>query len=240
MKKIIFSLTSIVLLATGCNFSINFKEAYEKLPAEGKTFDVKPFKAIRADGVVNIILSQGDKESVVVKGNLPKALKITNVGDTLVITDTSLTHVSGHSLRTDIYITIKDVNNISVASVGETTCKDTLKLKKLNYETEGVGATTLWVNADTLTAGNDGVGKLTIAGRAAFAKIEDDGVGALFAKDFKADVLHADVNGVGAARVYANKELYLQCSGVGGVEYSGPAKVMQSESSGVGKVEKED
>jgi len=240
MKKLVLSFIVLTLFISGCNFSVNFKEAYEKLPPEGKTFVVKPFKAIQADGVFNIILTQDTREYVIVKGDMPKALKISNVGDTLVITDTSLMHVSGHSLKTDIYITFKDVNDISVSTVGETTCGDTLKLKQLNYETEGVGSTTLWVIADTVTAGNDGVGKLTIAGKAAYAKIDDNGVGALYTKELKADVLHAAVNGVGAAKVYASKELYLECSGVGGVEYSGPAKVMESESSGVGKVEKED
>src|SRR6185437_6446891 len=240
MKKLIFPLIAIAFVFAGCNFSINFKEAYDKLPPEGKTFAVKPFKAIQADGVFSIILTQDTREYVTVKGDLPKAFKVSNVGDTLVIADTSVAHISGHSTKTDVYINFKDVNNISISAVGETTCGDTLKVKQLDYTTEGVGSTTLWVNVDTLTASNDGVGKLTIAGKAALGKIEDNGVGALFAKEFKADVLHADVNGVGAAKVYANKELYLNCSGVGGVEYSGPAKVVQSESSGVGKVEKED
>src|SRR6185312_2557925 len=227
MKKLIFPLIAIAFVFAGCNFSINFKEAYDKLPPEGKTFAVKPFKAIQADGVFNIILTQDTREYVTVKGDLPKAFKVSNVGDTLVIADTSVAHISGHSTKTDVYINFKDVNNISISAVGETTCGDTLKVKQLDYTTEGVGSTTLWVN-------------VAIDGKAALGKIEDNGVVALFAKEFKADVLHADVNGVGAAKVYANKELYLNCSGVGGVEYSGPAKVVQSESSGVGKVEKED
>ena len=136
-----------------------------------------------------------------------------------------------------IYITLKDVTDISVDMAGETTCTDTLKLKTLKYSNEGVGETILWVNADSLSATVSGVGKLNVAGKALLARIDDSGVGELDAIDLKADVLHAEVSGVGSAKVYAIKELYLSCSGVGGDEYSGPAKVIQSESSGVGKVQ---
>src|SRR6185437_7399236 len=159
MKKLIFPLIAIAFVFAGCNFSINFKEAYDKLPPEGKTFAVKPlkaiqangwlnktFKAIQADGVFNIILTQDTREYVTVKGDLPKAFKVSNVGDTLVIADTSVAHISGHSTKTDVYINFKDVNNISISAVGETTCGDTLKVKQLDYTTEGVGSTTLWVN----------------------------------------------------------------------------------------------
>jgi hypothetical protein len=61
-------------------------------------------------------------------------------------------------------------------------------------------------------------------------------VGSLDADKFMVDVLHVNVNGVGAASVYASKEIYIQSTGVGGVRYHGSAKVMQSESDGVGGV----
>jgi hypothetical protein len=242
MKKILIPILFLSsTLWTACEININAKaEPSTILPAEGKTFDVKPFKAIKADGVFNIILSQGSKESVVVKGKLPKGLSISNAGDTLVITDTIDGNISNHSVKTDIYLTLVDINSMVIESVGETTCSDTLKLKTLDFHAEGVGATTLWLNIDSVHAEEDGVGKLTLAGKATSAKIENDGVGALEAKAFKVDVLHASISGVGAAKVYATKEIYMECSGVGGVQYSGPAKVMQNESSGVGKVEHAD
>lgn len=237
MKKILIALCLFaVLCATSCVFSVN-KEEYVKLPVEGKTFDTKPFKAILADGVFNIILAQGTKESVVVKGDLPKGLKIMNDGETLVITDTVKSNINTHTISTNIYITLVDITDMSVKLVGETSTKDTLKLKMLNFHSEGVGQTSLCLNTDSLVAKEEGVGRLVITGKAGYAKIDDNGVGELNAKEFKVDILHASVSGVGAAKVYASKELYLETSGVGGLQYGGPAKVMKSESSGVGKVE---
>jgi len=231
----------VMVFGSGCVINTSSKDYYIALPAEGKTFDVKSFKAIQVDGVFNVVLSQGTKESVVVKGALPKTLKVAVEEGTLIITDTSKgINVSHHSVNTTIYVTLVDINAIEISSVGETTCSDTLKLKNLKVTCEGVGSTTLWVNGDTIKLSEDGVGKLTVAGKAVYSELDDSGVGALDAKKFNVEVLHADVSGVGAAKVYASREIYLDVSGVGGVEYNGPAKVMKNETSGIGKVEHRD
>lgn len=236
MNKIIY-VTALVLMSSCVisNDSSN-KDNYTKLPDEGKTIDVKPFNAIHAEGVFNIILSQGSKESVVVKGDYPKDLKITNEGNTLVIEDTLNTHHTHLDIKTDIYITLTDINKLDMESVGETKCSDTLKLKNLAFHVKDVGATTLWLNADTVKGKEEGVGALELAGKATYADISDNGIGKLGATDFKVEVLHVNVNGVGAADVYASKEIYMHSSGVGGVTYHGPAKVMKADNDGVGGV----
>jgi hypothetical protein len=235
MKKILY-LSAFVI--GGCVISDgSSNKDYTKLPAEGKTIEVKAFKAIDANGVFNIILSQGDKESVVVKGELPKGLTISNSGDTLVIDDSVKTHNTiGLHIKTDIYITVTNLSSMTISSVGSTKSSDTLKFKNFVYTSEGVGSTNLLLNVDTLHASEDGVGQITLSGKAAYASIADNGVGALDADAFKVEVLHVDVNGVGSASVYASKEIYIQSSGVGGVKYHGPAKVMQSDNDGVGGV----
>lgn len=234
MKRIIYA-SALVLV--GCGIIDGSSNKGTKLPEEGKTVDVKPFKAIHADGVFNIYLTQGAKEGIVVKGIYPADLKISNIGDTLIVEDTSSTHNIMHTkINTDIYITLVDISSIEVASVGDTKCTDTLKLKKLEFSAEGVGSVALKVNADTVRGSEDGVGSIKFEGAARYADISDDGVGSLEANNFMVDVLHASVNGVGSADVYATKEIYLECAGVGGIKYHGPAKVVQSESSGIGSI----
>jgi hypothetical protein len=167
-------------------------------------------------------------------------LKVSNLGDTLFIDDTATTHNSHYKINTDIYITVTNLTSMEIASVGETKCTDTLKLKSLDFSSEGVGKISLLLNADTVRGSEDGVGKMKLAGKAAYAEIDDNGVGTLDGDNFIVDVLHVNVNGVGTASVYAVKEIYVQSSGVGGVTYHGPAKVMQSESDGIGGVKHSD
>ena len=237
MRKIIY-VSAFVL--GGCIISNGSSDKGTKLPAEGKTVDVKPFRAIRADGVFNIYLTQGTKEGIVVKGFYPADLKISNVGDTLVVADTASSHNTHFNVKTDIYITLTDINSMDIESVGSTKCTDTLNLKNLNFESDGVGSLELWLHADTVKGAENGVGTIKLFGSSKYAEIADNGVGSLTAEKFMVDILHVNINGVGSASVYASKEIYIESSGVGGVKYYGPAKVLQSESSGVGSVKHAD
>jgi hypothetical protein len=209
---------------------------YTHLPAEGKNIPIQSFTAIKANGVFNIILQKGTTESVVVKDDYPSDLKITNDGNTLVIIDTLSNHEGFHDKKTNIYVTYKKLTAIETESVGEIKTLDTITTDKFSFESDGVGENILFLHADSVTASENGVGSLTIAGKAHYANIEDNGVGKLKAKDFKVGILHASVNGVGAATVCADSEIYLDANGVGGITYYGAAKVMENTSGGIGKI----
>lgn len=239
-NKLLFGMLAGTAILYSCNITTgqsNIK--YTHLSADGKNMPVSSFNAIKANGVFNIILTHGDAESVVVKDDYPEDLKVTNDGSTLVIIDTVSNHNGGNH-NTNIYITYKQLNSIETEAVGDVKTTDTLKTSKFTFESNGVGESTLVLNADSLTASENGVGALIVSGKAHYANIEDNGVGTLKAKDFKVHILHASVNGVGAAKVYADSLLYLNVSGVGGLTYYGTARIMEQNSSGIGKVEKGD
>jgi len=235
--KLILAALASPILFSACNIGIGSNIKYTTLPAGGKNMPIQPFSAIKANGVFNIILQQGTTESVVIKGDYPSDLKVINEGNTLIIMDTLSTHSNIGIRKTDIYVTFKQLEAMETESVGQTKAMDTIKTARFTYESDGVGESILLLNADSVTASENGVGSLTIAGKAHYATIEDNGVGALKAQDFKVNILHASVSGVGAAKVYADSEIYLDVNGVGGLKYYGPAKVMEKTSGGVGKVE---
>jgi len=184
---------AVPILFSACNISIGSNVKYTALPAEGRNMPVQSFRAIKANGVFNIILQQGSTESVVVKGDYPSDLKITNDGNTLIIMDTLSTHSNIGIRKTDIYVTFSHLEAMETESVGQTKTLDTIKTARFTYESDGVGESILLLNADSVTASENGVGALNIAGKAHYATIEDNGVGALKAKDFKVGVLHASV-----------------------------------------------
>jgi hypothetical protein len=237
IKAVLPVLTCITLLPSCIIATGGSNTKYIKLPPEGKNMAVGAFSSIKADGVFDIILQQGPIESVVVKGDYPEDLKVTNEGTTLIIMDTITKHNNTNNKKTSIYITYKQIKAIKTTSVGQIKTLDTIKVSRFVFESDGIGENILLLDADSVSASENGIGALTIAGRSHYAKVEDNGVGALKAKDFKVDILHATVSGVGSAKVYANSEIYLQVSGVGGATYYGPAKVMDKTTSGIGKVE---
>ncbi len=223
-------LSSCVFVAGGSDIK------FSSLPPEGKTIPIQPFTAIKADGVFNLILQQGNTESVVVKGDYPSDLKITNDGNTLIVMDTLSNHTTWGIKKTDIYVTYKQLDAIETESVGKIKTLDTIRTHRFTFESDGVGENVLLINADSVTTSINGVGADVLAGKANYASLDDNGVGALKARDFKVKILHASVNGVGSATVYADSLIYLNVSGVGGVTYYGSARVMENETDGVGKV----
>lgn len=235
-KLFLIALATPVLFSA-CDISSGSNIKYTTLPDEGKNMPVEPFTAIKANGVFNIILQHGATEGVVVKGQYPSDLKVTNDGNTLIIMDTARNHNDVGHRKTEIYVTYKELNAMETESVGQIKCLDTIRGTHFSFESDGVGESSLILNSDSVTASENGVGALDIAGKAHYATIEDNGVGALRARDFKVNILHASVSGVGAAKVYADSEIYLDVNGVGGLKYYGPAKVMEKNNSGVGKVE---
>ncbi len=234
-----FSLIAVtsVLLVSACVINVGGSDIkYTHLPPEGKNMPVQSFTSIKANGVFNIILQQGTTESVIVKDDFPSDLKVTNDGNTLIIVDTLNNHDGIHDKKTNIYVTYKQLNSIETQSVGSIKTIDTIKTGKFTFESDGVGENTLCINADSVTASENGVGTLNISGKAHYANIEDNGVGKLKARDFTVDILHASVNGVGAATVCADSEIYLDANGIGGITYYGSAKVMENTSGGIGKI----
>jgi Putative auto-transporter adhesin, head GIN domain len=227
-----------ILTFSACVINVGGSDVkYTVLPPSGKNIPVQPFTSIKANGVFNIFLQKGTTESVIVKNDYPSDLKVMNDGNTLVIMDTISNHSGLNGKKTNIYVTYKDVNAIETESVGDIKCMDTLKAVKLVFQSDGVGENYLLVCADTVTAFENGVGALSIAGQAKYANIEDNGVGKLKAKDFIVGILHASVSGVGAATVHADSLIYIVANGVGGITYYGTAKVAEKTSGGVGRIQ---
>jgi Putative auto-transporter adhesin, head GIN domain len=241
MKKLfVLAVLSDIALLSSCvitsgNGHSNIK--YTPLPPEGKNMPVEAFNSIKANGVFNLFLTKGTTESVVVKGNFPEDLKVVAKGNSLIIMDTVSDRNHMDSLKTNIYVTYKQLDHLEIEMVGKTQVLDTIRADKFNFESYGVGESSLLLNADSAEIFVSGVGAVNIAGRARNASLNDDGVGALKAKNFIADSLSVVLNGVGAADVYATRALYMHVDGVGGVTYYGPAKVVVQESTGIGKIE---
>jgi hypothetical protein len=219
--------------------TLSVQDNFIKLPAEGKVIDVKPFTSIKVDGVYDIVLSQGTKESVTVKGDYSSFMKIFNAGNTLIVTDSEHVRFLSNT-HTTVYITLVNINSLNIDGVCNTTCADTLHLKNLVFKFPGVGSTNLLLNTDSLKVKNEGTGELILAGKALYANISDDGTGSLSARKFHVNDLHVDFAGTGDVSVFASNTIYVDASGTGDVSYSGPAKVMQMNNTGTGEVRHKD
>ena len=200
---------------------------------------VKSFSTLEIDGVFNVLIKQGEKESVTVETdeNLHEYISIESNGNTLnVSTRKRITFRKKN--RMNIYITIKDIGKLKLSGVGNVETEGTLRLSELDLRIKCVGNVTLKLEVDDLDARINSVGNIALSGKANNAEIDNSSVGNLNAFDLKNEVLDLKNSGVGRVEVYASKELAIKSSGVGNVYYKGDAVITDLNIRGVGKVKK--
>src|SRR6478735_4630048 len=142
MKKITLS---FILLAITCISAV----AQEKTKIEPsgniiiKEIPVAAFDAINAKGLYELVLQQGDKESLKIEAddNLMDLFSVKNNGSTLEID----------------MLKLKD-KNLDLSVIGNTRSEATVKADAFNLECKSVGNVDLKLNAGKLTVDNKGVG----------------------------------------------------------------------------------
>lgn len=240
----IFTVFSTFLLISCDNMTVSTGDGSYKVTGNGKlTSEVREtgsFNQLETEGVFNIVLSQGEKESVKVETDENiQPLILTSVTDNVLSVKMKDSTRIDKMKKINIFITIVDLNKFTTTGVGSLKCSGKLNLKNFEFVSKGVGASELDLSADKLTIHSEIVGALILSGEAKDVVIKQDGVGVIKAFDLKAETLSLHSDGVGAAEVYASKELNINSSGLGGVKYKGNPQVKNIKNEGLCKVEEE-
>jgi hypothetical protein len=230
MKKIFF-IVSVLFLALPF---YSFSQKNEKKQVEGsgnivtKDIAVQPFSELKASGVFNIYLEQGNSESVkiVADDNFQPLFEVKNEGSKLVIRmqdDINIKTKKG-SKGMKIYITFKTLKNMDLSTVGSTSSDKKLTFEDLAIKNSSVGSISLILSARSVNIKNESVGTIMLSGNADEATIKNSGVGSLKAYDFVVQKMEINNEGIGSAEVNAEKELKVKDSFLGKVVNKGAAK----------------
>ena len=229
---------SIMLLLTSCSGIFNSgTKGNGNLIVDDRKVDV--FSKIDIDGVFNVILDQGSKEAVRIEAdeNLVELIEVKVSGNTLFV-DLIDNASIGKSTKLNVFITLVNINELSVNGVGDVSVKNPLVLDKLELDNSGVGDVNLVLDCNKLDVENSSVGDITLSGRATNFNLINSGVGAVLALELDSKNTEIDISGVGDVKVNATHSIDIETSGVGDVEYSGNPKTQNIEDNAVGDVEK--
>jgi len=169
---------------------------------------------------VNVYMNKGKEEKVNVTAygiDLKDVETIIN-GKTLQI---QLTRGVQKNARIDIYITYKEVRDLSVAAAGKISVQDTLKGDKvvLNAITNGEIDSELKLKTVDINIGQGGVVRLTGKVGSIDAKLSTGGI--LSAIDLLSDSTYVKVSSTGNAKVTANSLLDADVKTGGNLTYAG-------------------
>jgi hypothetical protein len=199
-----------------------------------KDVSIQPFDAIKANGIYELILSQGDKESVKIEAddNLQYLFSVSNNGSTLVIDMPELKDKNINMKNKDdkrgwrlkVYVTFKKLQSLDVGVVGNVRSASPLKFDAFDIDSKNVGNISLQFTANKLNVKNKGVGNLTLSGSATDAVVTNQGVGQFEGDDLLVQTMEIENTGVGSANVNVEKNLKIKDSFLGKVRNKGNAK----------------
>jgi hypothetical protein len=231
MRKI---LSGIALVAAFAG-TVNAQNNKDVLEGNGKSVTrdvaVQSFSRLKASGVYELKLSQGDKESVKIEAdeNLQHLFEVKNEGSQLVIDMKKLKNTNLKSKnKMRVHITFRKLSDVELSTVGNVQSENRLSFDDLKLENSSVGNVDLDMTANSLNVKNTSVGNVHLKGKAERAVFVNNGVGNLEAGDFMVQTLNIDNSGVGHAEVNAEKECKVKDSFLGKVKNRGSAPVRKT------------
>lgn len=201
---------------------------------------ISAFDKIEAGGVINVVLIQGNGESLIVEAdkNLIPLVQTKVEGSTLYISTKEKTEIE-ESTKMNVYITFGNLKEIVLTGVGNVNTENPIKSENLTVKNNSVGNMNLKLDCVNLKIENNSVGNTTLTGNADNAEINLNSVGNLKAFDLIVRVLKIDNNSIGNAEVNSEKEIYISQNGMGNISYKGNAVVKKLENNGTGNVKKD-
>lgn len=223
----------ITLSSSGCMY-LNGVDGNGNVKME--TRDVSAFDEIRVGGAFNVILTQGDSETLKIEAdeNLLPLIETKVKGNTLVI---STRENIRDSKKLNLYITFKDIELLDVSGACEVTNEGVLNFSNIRLEGSGASEISLQMNADKLRCHYSGASEIELAGKAKECIAELSGASEFKAYDFVVEDLEMNISGAGEAKVNATVSLKVEVSGAGSVRYMGNPSIDQRVS-GAGSVSK--
>jgi len=224
MKKV-FAMAALAFLG-----GIAANAQKETLEGNGKKVtrevSVSAFEALKAQGMYELKLAQGDKEAVKIEAdeNLQDLFIVRNDGNTLVI---EMKKMENRNLKVrnnlKVYVTFRKLKEMELKTIGNVESQEQLTFDELKLNNRSVGNVDLRLTANTINVSNSSVGNVKLTGKAQQAVFRNSGVGEFEAGDFVVQDLNIENSGVGSAEVNAEKGLKVKDSGLGKVKNKGAA-----------------
>ena len=185
---------------------------------------VQSFDALKANGVYELKLMQGDKEAVKIEAdeNLQELFIVKNEGSQLNIEMKKNISLKG-KMHVKVYVTFRNLKSIDLNTVGNVSTENQLSFTDISLKNKSVGNVDLNFTANKLDLKNSSIGNVKLQGKVQTAILKNSGVGNLRAGGLVVQSMNIDNSGVGNAEVNAEKELKVNDNMLGRVTNKGAA-----------------
>ena len=205
--------------------------------------EVDNFSEVVADGNFNLFFTKGEKEAVTIEAedNIISKIETKTDGEQLkVYYKSSFPYIFGGMVfpteDINVYITVKNLNEITVSGSANIENDKQLALEKLKITIDGSGKVNMNLKTGEFETSISGSGEVNLKGETTNQILNISGSGNYHSKDFVSKNTEISCEGSCNVIVNASEKLDIEISGSGDVKYLGNPKVNQ-EISGSGNVQ---
>jgi len=223
----------LAVTAASCKWTIGVVRGSGDIESEER--EVSGFNEIEFTGIGNLIIEQGDEESLVVEAddNIIGLIETEVRGDKLHIGFKRGVNVVPTS-RIKFYLTVVDLDRIDLLGLGDIDC-DRFETDDLEFNISGSGDIEFKITAESIETNVSGLGNINLLGKVDSHKIRISGSGKYDAEELESKDCEVEISGLGSATVNASDNLDIEINGAGNVYYKGDPHVSQ-HISGLGRI----
>lgn len=204
------------------------------------TPNVANIASLNARNGVDVFLTQGTTESLRIdaKGFDKDEIivELNNGTLKLGVERQGIWRGMGRNSYVKAYLTVKNLSAISVSSGADVHGQTDFSADQLTINVSSGADLTMQVKAREMTVSVSSGADATLSGSVERLVARSSGGADLHAQKLIADVCEVQASGGADARVYGRKELRLQASGGGDIDFSGPGQVVSRHTSGGGDI----
>ncbi len=231
-----FILAAVLILLASCGFPIRYTEVRGSVNIINETRPVSRFDAIEMNGIGNVVIRQGDKESlqITTDDNLTEYIQSSVNNKTLKLEIQEGVHLVPSDPITYL-VTVKSLNRIQIDGAGKIEVSP-FTVGNLKISINGDGILNFEdVFADVLAVDVSGLGEINAAGEVNTLHVDLSGSGKIQVAELRARMGTFDVSGSGDISAWVTDVLTLDISGSGMMDYYG-SPVVNAAISGSGNV----
>lgn len=236
MRRIIFSLLALVSFAAASAQKTIVNDPNAELRK------VDAFTAVKVSNAIDLFLTQGDEDGVVVSASETKfrdKIKTTVENGVLKIWyDDQKWNWNESKKKLRAYVSFRTLNSINASGASDVTVTGVLKGEELKMHLSGASDFKGAVQLKKLIIDQSGASDVSISGTVVDLEIDASGASDLKDYDLVADNCTVDVSGASDVRITVNKELKAKASGASSVHYKGAGVIRDIKTSGASSISK--
>ncbi len=223
----------LAVTVVSCKWTIGVVRGSGDIESEER--EVSGFDEIQFTGVGNLIIEQGDEETLTVEAddNIIGLIKTEVKGDQLHIGLKRGVSVIPTS-KIKFYLTVKDLDRIDLSGLGDIDCNE-FETDDIEFHISGSGEIDFELVAGSIETSVSGLGDINLSGEVDSHRIKISGSGKYNAEELKSKDCEIKISGLGSATVNVSDNLEIEINGAGNVYYKGDPQISQ-HISGLGRI----